>query len=452
MSAWLVLSDLPPQLLSRKDRCLQTTSGSTALRWIEDASLPLRGILLSPHSWDQDFGTLLEKARRLRPGTPILPLLDDSSQADHLLAQPPIRAKLGLGPVLKLSELGTFLDADLLTRPERLETEHLKTERRERLPILEDGEFVGVPIRDFENVGELHFDLHLRLPSGKFLRLIEAREIDPWPRLRKYSLRGVRHLYILKEAHERSLVAVRLFRESLGALPAEGDAAAGELQAAQAIHRLSSLTSRLESIDAVDERLWEAGRDAAILLHRSLAGAQKATWLRRSLLLEHSLSVFVLSALLGTRLHFNREEAYLRLAMAALFHDIGLLEVENPPEDERPEGLTGSELRHFLEHPERSARHLEQTLKADSLVVQSVRHHHWRRDGSGLALPESRSPALVPRLAEILGIAEECTTFMRRNPQWEGSALAQKFLPRMNLKFSAETVESLQSILIHPRA
>ena len=90
------------------------------------------------------------------------------------------------------------------------------------------------------------------------------------------------------------------------------------------------------------------------------------------------------------------------LGMAGRVHDIGLLSV---PERvlAKPTGLNGSEYRAVKEHSDVGYRMLKPlTFLAD--VLDAVRHHHERMNGSGY--PDGLTGEEIPIEARILSVAD----------------------------------------------
>ena len=443
MSRWIVLTDSCPSPAQELVNCLRTPSGRTALRWIEDQRLPIRGLILSPDSWDEDFSGLISRCRQLRPGTPIHTLGAKQSRDVSVIDEPSIKQRLGLSRSITIEELPKFLQSKNYNE---------SSIRNSREPLINEGPFIGIPLSDFQDCESLLFDLHLKLSSGKFIRLLDARESQPWGRILKYRERGVTHLYIAREAYERSLTAIRLFQETIPESLRSGDSAWSEIKIAHSLRAISGLMSDQRSLDQIDSKVWEKCQELLYLFGQALSERkiehdhdQVQLWLRRSLFLDHSLSVFFISILIGRPLQFTSEENLLALGSAALFHDISLLDLERIPTQERPEGLVGETLEKFLRHPEDSAQFLKERLEAPAIVIQAVQHHHWRYDGSGLLSLGKRNPVFVPRMAEIIGLAEECSHALLREPNLSLKEVTARLSQEMSSKFSPEVLSGMRA-------
>jgi hypothetical protein len=429
-----------------------TDSGRRALQWIEDPSLCVGGLLLSPDLWDEDFSLLLHQFRKLRPGSPVHLLIEeDETDPQHPALDARVRVHLGLSEPISADHLERFLARQAIAQ---------QPSAIPRMDVLNDGAFVGVPVSDFEDCQALIFDLHLQIAGGKFIRLLNARAENPWEQLRKYRDRGLTHVYVARETLERNLLAIRLFREAIASRSSKSSGAWSEIQAAHSVRELSGLMGRLSTIQDVDATFWSRSRELLASFRAALAvdgpiprGEQARRWIRRSLMLEHSLSTFTVAAIIGRPLQFTREDNFLHLGMAALYHDIALLDLDGDiHHEDAASRLVGKTRELYLEHPARSAHHLATTLNADPVVIQAVLFHHWRRDGSGREFRGLPRAQTVPRLAEIIGISEECSSFMARNPTLDPRSLPTEFLPRVERRFSVEILDGMRAALIQPRA
>ncbi len=452
MGAWIVASDTHSMAAAEPLAHLMTGSGRQALQWILDPELRVGGLLLSPDLWDEDFSLLLHQFRKLRPGSPVHLLIeDDETDPEHPALDARVRVHLGLSEPISADHLEPFL-----ARQSTIQ----QASAVPRLGILNEGAFVGVPVSDFEHCEALIFDLHLKMAGGKFLRLLNAHEENPWEQLRKYRDRGLTHVYVVREALERNLLAIRLFRDAITSRSSKSSAAWSEIQAAHSIRELSVLMAQLSTIQDVDATFWNRSRELLASFRAALAvegsiprGEQARRWIGRSRLLEHSISTFTVAALIGRPLQFTREDNFLHLAMAALYHDIALLDLDADIHDEKAASrLTGRTRERYLEHPARSAQYLASTLNADPVVVQAVLFHHWRRDGSGTEYRGIPRTHTVPRLAEIIGISEDCVRFLARRPTLDPQTLPTEFIPKVEQRFSVEILDGMRAALIHPRA
>lgn len=116
----------------------------------------------------------------------------------------------------------------------------------------------------------------------------------------------------------------------------------------------------------------------------------------------HSLVILVMSVYMarcdGMRLD---EEEY--LAVAALFHDIGLLHID-PALLDPAHRMSNEERRHLYAHPLSAYSLLREFPELPRAIADAVLEHHERMDGRGY--PRGLSGDKISRYGQILAIAE----------------------------------------------
>jgi len=117
---------------------------------------------------------------------------------------------------------------------------------------------------------------------------------------------------------------------------------------------------------------------------------------------QHSLLLMVISVYLarcdGMSLH--EEEC---VAMAALFHDIGLLHID-PKLLESSHVMNSAERQHLYAHPLTAYLLLSEFSGLPRLIANAVLEHHERMDGSGY--PRGLHGDNISRYGQILAVAE----------------------------------------------
>jgi HD-GYP domain-containing protein (c-di-GMP phosphodiesterase class II) len=97
-----------------------------------------------------------------------------------------------------------------------------------------------------------------------------------------------------------------------------------------------------------------------------------------------------------------------QLALAAVLHDVGKLEVPLAVL-QKPGRLTAEESLRVQRHPAAGVRLLAADVR-DPVVLAAIRHHHERHDGAGY--PDRLRGERIPLLARILALAD-CYDAMR---------------------------------------
>lgn len=117
---------------------------------------------------------------------------------------------------------------------------------------------------------------------------------------------------------------------------------------------------------------------------------------------QHSLGVAGFAAAFATELGLGRRDRH-RLAQAALLHDIGKAHIPAAILD-KPGPLTPEEMQVMRTHPAIGADLLAQDSAYDAAVLDVVRHHHERLDGSGY--PDGLRGDAIGDLVRLVAICD----------------------------------------------
>jgi len=118
----------------------------------------------------------------------------------------------------------------------------------------------------------------------------------------------------------------------------------------------------------------------------------------------HSLHVAIYALTLGFRLQLDEKELK-NLATAALFMDVGLKVVDEHIND-RSMSLESDETKNIQKHPIYSVQIAEHNHIHNPYIIDAIRHHHERYDGSGY--PDGLTKKQMSKFSSILAI---CDTF-----------------------------------------
>lgn len=118
----------------------------------------------------------------------------------------------------------------------------------------------------------------------------------------------------------------------------------------------------------------------------------------------HSTNVAFFVAIIGHKLKMNSEELF-DLTYAGLLHDIGKIRIDSVILD-KPSTLKEDEFETVKQHSLAGYEILIKNGIINQTILQGVKHHHERLDGSGY--PNQLKGKLIPKSARIIGM---CDTF-----------------------------------------
>ncbi|MGH8322051.1 MAG: HD-GYP domain-containing protein [Gammaproteobacteria bacterium] len=118
------------------------------------------------------------------------------------------------------------------------------------------------------------------------------------------------------------------------------------------------------------------------------------------------------------------------VGQGAMFHDVGMAKVPARIRD-KPAALNRTEYKLVKLHPAYAAMRLEGTAEIDQCIIEIVRHHHERLDGSGY--PDGLSGDSIPdyvQLVSICDIYDSYTTDQAYRPKLMSSAALSRLTHR----------------------
>jgi hypothetical protein len=387
----------------------RTRSGKNALRWISNRALLFSEIILDGQVWDEDLSALLLEAVRHRPITPLRVAVPGAS--------PALRSTFGA--------LGCQLIPSAVDSRPPIE---MQSGLASALSLQEEGEYLGIPVPEFLGVESTPYDVYFKSPLGKWVLLFRAGEPSLSERISSYWQKGLQVLYIRRQAQEYRLADIQAFSNRFSSDPV----IPAKLKTAHLVRSVSRRLESLRKLEQVDSECWNSVARAVTEIgstwtRESWGDSENVLW--NATLLDHGSSVMVIALMLGRALGFETPALATRLGLAAAFHDIGLL------------GATVPLVQSFFEsHASRGAEWVLHRLHADGLVGQAISLHHWRRnqrDAFGFSDG-------VPRMVEILGLAEELDAEIRKEAFAFDRGWLARFRGQVADQFSVPVLDGLE--------
>jgi response regulator RpfG family c-di-GMP phosphodiesterase len=274
-------------------------------------------------------------------------------------------------------------------------------------------EFSAIHAANFVSGHKSFFDLYVRLPTGRYVKILKAGDAFEAERVRGYLERGVRSFFIRKEA-QASYVAYCDHLAS--ALVARPSAPVG-IKASQTLNAGEETLHFLLEHGVARGTVDKAARYARNV-HRLVAGHEAANHpavralLNDPIAYDHAVGATLVAGALLSALNFTLERVHVAVGMATLLHDVGLHAFAPGLDDREEWEMSVEELETFHRHPHEGTKILAGVRGIDSLVLHAVYHHHERRDGSGF--PRRAPMGNATQLSEIVGLSDEFVRLLRR--------------------------------------
>ena len=346
-----------------------------------------------------------------RPTTPIFLLLDDRKlqaphqiTARHILHKPSTYAEL-----LKAAAL-LELDFD---SEKAIEIASENVDKLDQEVSADDDNYRPIKAATFIAGKSSYFDLYIKIRSGKYVKILQADDVFSPERLKSYITKGVDHFYIRLEAQEHYLRYCDLLTDIM----LKTTSATQEMRIAHTLNHGQEILGYLRN-NGVNEKLLQYSERFA----QNLSTLVEQINFPENLMLtkfladltahEHGISTSLLAAMLAKNLDIEADKSVHLVGLASLFHDIGLLEMEEKFRNEDETLLSPEELAKYYQHPARSVTMLTATKGLDTGVLQAIEQHHERRNRSGF--PARLGSNQINRIAEIIGISEEFLRLVER--------------------------------------
>jgi HD-GYP domain-containing protein (c-di-GMP phosphodiesterase class II) len=164
----------------------------------------------------------------------------------------------------------------------------------------------------------------------------------------------------------------------------------------------------------------------------------------------HSVASSVWSMVFGKHLGLDRQEL-LVLATGALFIDVGKIRIR-PHLLSKPAALDAQEVEEMRTHVEHGVTIVSGIDGIDPRIVDMVRYHHERHNGTGY--PHGLAGADIPVFARIAGLIDAYDAMISERPYAKARSAydAARELSRLSgVEFAAEVVEQfIQAIGVFP--
>jgi HD-GYP domain-containing protein (c-di-GMP phosphodiesterase class II) len=277
--------------------------------------------------------------------------------------------------------------------------------------VEEEQDYFGVPAAEALGARRAHFELFLRLPSGKYSRVVKAGEEVPRERVENYLKKGL-HTVFLKVSEQENYLSHcdRMARDML-----KNPSVSIDMKVHQMVQHGEHTLRFLKRHGLRESQLLHASAFVA-QIHELVAQADLRkhsvfkAFMTNLAALEHGTATSIVAALAAT--HLKVQPSVQSLGIASLFHDIGLLHLPPELQDEDESKMSPQQLETFRAHPVLGAQILRSVPQFDAMAALAVEHHHVRLNGKGF--PTLPGGAKASPLAEMVGISEEFARLISR--------------------------------------
>jgi len=395
-------------------------TGWEAQTILKDEKLAISALFLSPQIDQPHWTSLLRMSMKERPQVPVYLLLDEKeeepsqdSALKNMGVRDIIRKPCDFKRLLEIAApLAIQFDPQEALLFARKNSDPLGTETQE-----DDKSFSPILARNFVSGSTSYFDLYVRIPTGRYVKILKGGDAFTADRIQGYLEKGVKNFYLRAEAHESYVQ----FLDSLlsGVLrsqpgPNQSPEALAEFQLQKLLQageetvgyfrtwgvRPENLRLGMKYIQQVSTTIKQIKVQDRMPLKRFLENMAQV---------EHTSSTTFIACLVAEALEIQMERPTQVVGMAALLHHVGLYQLPEKFWNESTEGLTADELIEFQKHPTKAAQLLSSVKGVDLATIQAIEQHHMRQGGKGF--PEKTGISLHP-IGQLIGLSSQFAHWM----------------------------------------
>jgi response regulator RpfG family c-di-GMP phosphodiesterase len=245
-------------------------------------------------------------------------------------------------------------------------------------------EYFSVAIGDFVARAKIDFDVFIKLPGDKYVRIGHEGSSLPKEQILKYQEKKITHFYVRKSDFTK-----------LTKFNMQANKVLGQSGNVSEVKRISFLRYTGEVIlekmrlDSVDPESYDQAKDLVeYIINETVENVNCLTLLeslknQSDVLFARSICASIYVVMLAKKLGINDEKSLHDLSIAALFHEIGFRELSPELIKKKYSSLNAEELKEFQSHTTRGHDLLVDIPNISADVYQLVHQHHEDLIGKG---------------------------------------------------------------------
>ena len=307
---------------------------------------------------------------------------------------------------------------------------------------ISDTEFSRVKINEIFGDTLAVFNYYLRLRSNRYIKIIHKGEKPSQEQLEKYQASGAEYIYF--KTQDRSTFISYQNEAAKGILKNKGD-------------NIKVIKAMKSATDKYLEEILVAGLQPALIdegkaiCQNMYDAAQEDKSLRKFLndfeefnpqMFSHSFLVSFFSTVICKNLDWVGSKTIQTLALGALFHDIGMLQLPEHIRDKDFNLLSPEDKLIYQTHPMLGAESLKSIPGINPGVLQIIQQHHELMNGHGY--PNRLSGNKIYPLAKVVCLADAFSYFVTESGQTPKDALKSFLSKSQNIaQFDGELIRNL---------
>ncbi|HTL11286.1 MAG TPA: response regulator, partial [Bdellovibrionota bacterium] len=277
-------------------------------------------------------------------------------------------------------------------------------------------EYFPIPIDDFISGRQIQFDIFIRLPTGRHVKIAHQGVDLPLERIRAYKSKEVTELFLRREDYTRYVG----FAASLTQAAGSSRAISPQARLAMVRHTSEIILKQLE-LSTVEPSFFQTCRTFVETTVEILAGSPDVGPLLERLnnhanhLYAHAVAVSLYSVMMARALGWISPANLFHICMGGLLHDIGKKELDPLLLEKPRRDWSQAEIKAYETHPARGVAILQRIEGIPPEVLQVVKHHHETPQGRGF--PAGLRQSQIPPLARLISVANTFCDLILKSPE-----------------------------------
>lgn len=274
-----------------------------------------------------------------------------------------------------------------------------------KLEVVEGGEsYCKLLIDEFVSGKKVEFDIFVKLSETKYVKIAHKGEAVMKDRLLHYKEKGVKYLYITKEGFAQ-IVGFNLNIASL----LQDNKKISDEKKINFLKYTGEIILAKAFVVGVDREVFAQAQTFVNLTINAITESKECLDLLSMLnshsdhIYAHSVGVAVYSFMISKKMGFESNQAFFKLSMAGMFHDIGKKEIMPEVLNKHRSLLTAEEKKTVDSHILKGQEILLSIKGIPEGVAQLVYEHH--EDIAGLGYPMGTSKLHLHPLSSILQLS-----------------------------------------------
>jgi putative nucleotidyltransferase with HDIG domain len=269
---------------------------------------------------------------------------------------------------------------------------------------LQDSQYLPLMLNDLIMTSHSHFNIFIKIGQAKYIKILNAGDELKIEFLKTYELKGIEELYLPVAEHEKYIKLC----ENLSNKIVYGTEAATKVKFQGVMNLGKNISKSIMKTGISQQKLDHAvaflDQTISVVRQMKMERTVFKNFLDQIDTNDHSSSVAFLAGIIANEMGFESSKSVKLVGIAALFHDIGLYDLDPKFNDESESKMSPEKKEIFLKHSKHGAEIMRDSKCFDEVACLAVEQHHMRRKGSNAQMN-------INVVSEVVSVADDFYTF-----------------------------------------